>query len=157
MDILNLDEEEFDEINEDENSSECPMCTHSNTFLDANHQMLLSKCNRVNLYDQLFELFQHEMAPLRRQNKQVPNITRDIIEEHYTYHLLSYQESLRSDAKVLKQLQDSLLKRMRYKDGTLEKSQVNLWKSLSQYKLSLLKQTTNTRTDKITYEPYSFV
>lgn len=154
---LDLDLDEFVPISEEEQECEtCQLCLHNDAFLVMQHRILMRKCSKRHLYDLLFELYQKRMNQLRQQNMPVVHITRSCLERHFEQHSISYPRSLQEDARICKTLQNELLGRMKHSDGSLEVAYITLWKSLSTYKLGLLKKLSTDRVDTISVEPHRF-
>ena len=154
---LDLDLDEFVPISEEQQCETCELCLHKNVFLTMQHTVLIQKCSKKNLYDLLYNIHRDRMKQLQTQNMKTVTLTRTCIETHFEHHSISYPRSLQEDARICKILQNELLQRMKHTDGSLEIGNITLWKSLSTYKLSLLKKlSTSHRTDNISVEPHRF-
>ena len=141
-----------------EDKSTCVLCTHKNGFLETQHRVLLLKCSKKNLYDILYQAYEERMRPLRNQKKSVPCVTREMIVTHFEKHAQTYNHGALNDARVIQQLMSTLEGRLKLKDGSLDKTNVSLWKQLSNYRLQLLKRlSVHERVDTVVDKPYEFV
>ena len=143
----------------DVTTKQCYLCTHNNhDFLAALRNQMLLKCDRKNLYDLLYKTYQARMRPLRNQQLNVLPITREMIQEHFEQHAMTYNSGVLNDARVIQQLMNTLESRLKLKDGSLDTSNVSLFKQLSGYKIQLLKKLSiHERTDKVIDEPHEFI
>ena len=138
--------------------STCVLCVHKNSFLETQHRVLLLKCNKKNLYDILYQAHQQRMSPLRNQQRDVPCVTREMIVRHFEEHAQTYNHGALNDARVIQQLMNTLESRLKLKDGSLDTSNVSLFKQLSGYKIQLLKKLSiHERTDKVVDKPHEFI
>jgi hypothetical protein len=154
---LDLDLDEYIPIKEETSEEECPLCCFDCRFLELQHRILFRRCSKKKLYDLLFSMYQKRMDQLRQQNMKTVALTRSELERHFEQHSISYPRSLQEDARICKCIQKELLQRIKHSDGSLEVANVTLWKSLSTYKLGLLKKLSTTdRIDTATVEPHRF-
>ena len=152
-----LDLDEYIPIAEEEDDCEtCQLCLHNDAFLAMEHRILIRKCSKRHLYDLLFSMYQKRMDQLRQQNMKTVPLTREELERHFENHSISYPRSLQEDARICKCIQNELLQRIKHSDGSLEVGNVSLWKSLSTYKLGLLKKLSTDRVDTVSVQPYVF-
>jgi hypothetical protein len=151
-----LDLDEYIPIKEETSEEECPLCLHNDAFLTMQHRILMRKCSKRHLYDLLFQMYQKRMKQLRQQNMKTVALTRKELERHFEQHSISYPRSLQEDIRICKALQNELLGRMKHSDGSLEVANISLWKSISTYKLGLLKKLSTDRVDTVNVQPYVF-
>jgi hypothetical protein len=119
---------------------------------------MLLKCDRKNLYDLLYKTYQTRMRPLKNQQLNVRPITREMIQEHFERHAMTYQSGVLDDARVIQQLMDTLGSRLKLKDGSLDTTNVSLFKQLSSYKIELLKKlAAHEHIDKVVDKPHEFI
>ena len=154
---MDLDLDSYIPIKEETSEEECPLCLHNDAFLAMQHRILFRRCSKKKLYDILLEMYQKRMDQLRQQNMKTVALTRKELERHFEQHSISYPRSLQEDARICKTLQNELLQRIKHSDGSLEVANVTLWKSISTYKLGLLKKLSTTdRVDTVSVQPYVF-
>jgi hypothetical protein len=156
---MNLDlDQEYTPLTSD-TTTPCYLCTHNNhDFLASLRNQMLLKCDRKNLYDLLYKTYQTRMRPLKNQNMDVLPITRAMIQEHFEKHAMTYNSGVLNDARVIQQLMDTLGSRLKLKDGSLDTTNISLFKQLSGYKIQLLKKLSiHERTDKVIDEPHEFI
>jgi len=156
--MLNLDDisEEDIPIEEDDNT-ECILCTHTNhSYLDQMHHTLSCTTSKTNLYTILHDAFNKQMNLLKKQGLEYHTITKDALVRHYEYHVISFERAVMEDVRLLKQLMETLQKKILTHDG-LDSKALNQWKALSTHKLKLLnkiKHQNQPRNVKI--KPYDF-
>ena len=156
---MNLDlDQEYISLTSD-TTTPCYLCTHNNhNFLAALRNQMLLKCDKRNLYDLLYKTYQARMRPLKNQNMDVLPITRTMIQEHFERHAMTYNSGVLDDVRVIQQLMNVLEGRLKLKDGSLDTTNVSLFKQLSGYKIQLLKKLSiHERTDKVVDKPHEFI
>jgi len=85
-------------------------------------------------------------------------ITRAMIQEHFELHAMTYNNGVLDDVRVIQQLMNVLEGRLKLKDGSLDTTNVSLFKQLSTYKIQLLKKLSiHESTDKVIDKPHEFI
>jgi hypothetical protein len=153
---MDLDLDDYIPIAEETSDEECALCCFDCRFLELQHRILFRRCSKKKLYDLLFQMYQKRMELLQTQGMKTVPLTRKELERHFENHSISYPRSLQEDARICKCLQNELLQRIKHSDGSLEVANVTLWKSLSTYKLGLLKKLSTDRVDTANVQPYVF-
>jgi hypothetical protein len=156
---MNLDlDQEYISLTSD-TTKDCYLCTHNNhNFLAALRNQMLLKCDKRNLYDLLYKTYQARMRPLKNQNMDVLPITRAMIQEHFERHAMTYNNGVLDDVRVIQQLMNVLEGRLKLKDGSLDTTNISLFKQLSGYKIQLLKKLSiHEHTDKVVDKPHEFI
>ena len=118
--MLNLDdisEEEDIPIEEDDNT-ECILCTHTNhAYLDHMHHCLNRTTSKTNLYTILHDAFNKQMNLLKKQGLEYHTITKAAIIRHYEYHVISFERAVMEDVRLVKQMMETLQRKIVTRDG----------------------------------------
>ena len=155
MGDYNLDE--FLPIEEESEDVPCPLCEHDVAWLTVHHRALTSNCSKRSFYNTLEKFYDKRMEPLHQQNKKLVDVSRACIERHFETHQLSHTRGLQHDARICLQLQSEIQRRIKRSDGGVDAAALSQWKSLSAYKLGLLKQLSKTnRVEVVRERPYEF-
>ena len=128
--MLNLD------VKEQDTERECLLCKNSNhSYLDEMHSALSASSSRKNLFDMLYDAYIKQKNKLRQQNLRYLDITKDELVRHYEEHVLSLQNAIMNDVRLVKQVMKQLEKRML--GDKLNTAALNQWKVLSNHKINL--------------------
>ena len=156
--MLNLDdisEEEDIPIEEDDNT-ECILCTYTNhNYLDQMHHTLSCTTSKTNLYTILHDAFNKQMNLLKKQGLEHHTITKDALVRHYEYHVISLERAVMEDVRLVKQMMETLQKKILTHDG-VNSMAVNQWRALSTHKIKLLNKIKQTKPTKMKIEPHDF-
>ena len=129
--MLNLDAEEED------TERKCLLCKNTHSYLDEMHSALSAFSSRKNLYDMLYDAYIKQKNKLKQQNLRYLDVTRIDLVRHYEEHVLSLQNAIMNDVRLVKQVMKQLEKRMLV--DKLNTAALNQWKALSTHKINLLK------------------
>ena len=156
--MLNLDDisEEDIPIEEDDNT-ECILCTHTNhSYLDHMHHTLSSTTSKTNLYTILHDAFNKQMNLLKKQGLQYHTITKAAIIRHYEYHVISFERAVMEDVRLVKQMMQTLQRKIVTRDG-VNSIILKEWKMLSNHKIQLLNKIKRQKQPmNVKIEPYDF-
>jgi hypothetical protein len=157
--MLNLDDisEEADIPMTEDDATECVLCMYTNhAYLDHMHHTLSSTTSKTNMYSILYDAFNKQMAELKKQGMEHHTITKDALVRHYEYHVISFERAVMEDVRLLKQLMETLQKKILTHDG-LDSKALNQWKALSTHKLKLLSKIKHQKQPmNVKIEPYDF-
>jgi hypothetical protein len=156
--MLNLDDisEEADIPIKEDDSMECILCTHTNhSYLDHMHHCLNRTTSKNNLYTILYDAFNKKMNLLKKQGLEYHTITKEALIKHYEYHLISMERAVMEDIRLVKQLMETLQKKILTHDG-VNSTALNHWKGLSNHKIKLLNKIKQTKPMKMKIEPHDF-
>tara|TARA_B100001250_G_C19116271_1_gene493321 strand:- start:65 stop:514 length:450 start_codon:yes stop_codon:yes gene_type:complete len=130
--MLNLD------VEEEDTERECLLCKNANhSYLDEMHSALSPSSSRKNLYDMLYDAYIKQKNKLKQQNLRYLDVTRIDLVRHYEEHVLSLQNAIMNDVRLVKQVMKQLEKKML--GDKLNTAALNQWKVLSNHKINLLK------------------
>ena len=131
--MLNLDAEE------ENTDRECLLCKNTNhSYLDEMHSALSASSSKKNLFDMLYDAYIKQKNRLKQQNLRYLDITKIELVRHYEEHVLSLQNAITKDVRVVKQVMNQLEKKIL--GDKLNTSTLNQWKLLSNHKINLLKR-----------------
>jgi hypothetical protein len=155
--MLNLDDISEEDIPmEEDDDTECVLCTHTNhAYLDHMHHCLNRTTSKTNLYNILYDTFHKQMAEIKKQGLEHHTITKDALVRHYEYHVISLERAVMEDVRLVKQMMKTLEKKILTHDG-VNSTALNQWKTLSNYKIKLLNKIKQTKPLKVKIEPYDF-
>ena len=92
---------------------------------------------------------------LKQQNLRYLDVTRIDLVRHYEEHVLSLQNAITNDVRLVKQVMKQLEKRML--GDKLNTAALNQWKLLSNHKINLLKSMTPVESIESNIDqPYEF-
>ena len=130
--MLNLD------VEQEDTERECLLCKNANhSYLDEMHSALSPSSSRKNLYDMLYDAYIKQKNKLKQQNLRYLDVTRIDLVRHYEEHVLSLQNAITNDVRLVKQVMKQLEKKML--GDKLNTAALNQWKVLSNHKINLLK------------------
>ena len=156
--MLNLDDicEEDIPIEEDDNT-ECILCTHTNhAYLDHMHHALNRTTSKTNLYNILYDTFHKRMAELIKQGLDHHTITKEALIKHYEYHIISLERAVMEDVCLCKQMTQTPQRKILTHDG-VNSTALNQWRALSNHKIKLLNKIKQTKPMKVALnKPYDF-
>ena len=104
--MLNLD------VEQEDTERECLLCKNTHSYLDEMHSALSPSTSRKNLYDMLYDAYIKQKNKLKQQNLRYLDITKDELIKHYENHVLSLQNAITNDVRLVKQVMKPLEKRM---------------------------------------------
>ena len=117
-----------------EDEAPCPLCKHHNYFdLSTTFKRLCTKITKKELFDCLHNIYCEKAAVLTRQEIDYEPATKLQIQNHFMYHELYKDSALIDDIRVLQKLQEQVL----HAPHSVDPNTIQLFKSLSAYKLSL--------------------
>ena len=137
--MLNLDDISEDEfLIEEDDAIECVLCMYTNhDYLDHMHHALNRTTSKSNLYNILYDAFNKRMIELKKQGMEHHTITKEALIKHYEYHIISMERSIMEDVRLVKQMMETLQKKILTYDG-VNSTALNQWKTLSNHKIKLL-------------------
>ena len=156
--MLNLDDISEDEfLIEEDDAIECVLCMYTNhDYLDHMHHALNRTTSKSNLYNILYDAFNKRMTELKKQGMEHHTITKEALIKHYEYHIISMERSIMEDVRLVKQMMETLQKKILTYDG-VNSTALNQWRILSNYKIKLLHKIKQTKPMKVELnKPYDF-
>lgn len=117
-----------------EDETPCPLCKHHNYFdLSTTFKRLCTKITKKEVFDLLYHIYCQKSAVLERQQIAFEPATKEHIQNHFRYHELYKDSALIDDIRVLQKIQEQVL----HAPNSVDPNTIQLFKSLSAYKLSL--------------------
>ena len=137
--MLNLDDIYEEDIHmEEDDNTECILCTHTNhNYLDQMYHSLNRSTSKCNLYNILYDAFNKRMAEVKKQGMEHHTITKEALIKHYEYHIISLERAVMEDIRLCKQMMQTLQRKILTHDG-VNSTALNQWKTLSNHKIKLL-------------------
>lgn len=145
-------EDEEDDLEEQQNAAghnnPCPCCELATSevvrAMDSVADTLAGRAGDGHITKMQLEIYNRRMAPLRREGRDVPRLTREILLRHYRTHRVSIMRSVAEEIRVF-ELMERTLRRTGLCDmdadgrRVLVKSGAQEMNRLSKSKLDLLK------------------
>ena len=158
MDHLDLDAEESAPLIEDTSEEECVLCKRYNyDYLLEIQAAMVETASVSNMYDVMYKAFCERMQLLKKQQMAYVEISKADFVHHFENHLLSFHRICSRDIRLIHNMQNVLLEKMRTNNG-LNPQSLSAWMRLSAYKISLASKMKNISngSKKRKIKPYAF-
>ena len=151
---LNLDESVMEEK---AGCKDCVLCKYNNDeYLVQLQEAMASSTSKLNMYKTMYEAFKHRNTTLKDQNLQYIDINFIDFQIHFETHILSLRRIISQDIRLVKEMQDVLLSKMKNKNG-LNSTACSTWMRLSAHKINLAsKLKPPPRAISTSEKPYEF-